>query len=567
MVDDGCLLNKTHTMAHQVLARKWRPRSFEEVIGQTPVVKALSNALNQNRLHHAYLFTGTRGVGKTSIARILAKCLNCAQGLSATPCNTCESCITINTGQSLDLIEVDAASRTKVEDTRELLSNTQYAPSSGRFKIYLIDEVHMLSGHSFNALLKTLEEPPAHVKFLLATTDPQKLPATILSRCLQFHLKSMPAQEIAGHLAEILSKENIQYEPAALHSLAHAADGSMRDALSLLDQAIAYGDNAVSSQEVATLLGNTPNHHLIDMVYLLTQHNPQGLLANIAALYEQSIDFTRTLEGLLALLHQIAIIQALPDAMIDDYWQEPEPIRQLAQTLTPEQIQLYYQIALIGRRDLPFASNPRNGFEMVLLRMLAFDPATEITPPPSTLGVAPSTKGGGNIPEFKNEKEYQNQAKEPKIETSSSVSPLPFLRGELPLEQRGGDFTEQHDWPALLTELKLTGMTHTLATHCSLQSKTDDTLTLNLAPKHAPLLTPKQQERLTKALSDYFNKSIHLEIIITENTQNSPAELNKQAAQEKQLAAEQNLKADNKLQSFIEQFDATLIPESIERRD
>ena len=531
MVDDGCLLNKIPPMTHQVLARKWRPRSFEEVIGQTHVVKALTNALNQSRLHHAYLFTGTRGVGKTSIARILAKCLNCAQSISATPCNVCDSCLAINAGKSLDLIEVDAASRTKVEDTLKLLSNTQYAPSSGRYKIYLIDEVHMLSGHSFNALLKTLEEPPPHVKFLLATTDPQKLPATILSRCLQFHLKHMPAQEIAGHLAEILSKEGIQYEAAALHSLAQAAEGSMRDALSLLDQAIAYGDNTVNSPEVMRLLGNTPNHHLIDIVYLLIQHNPQGLLASVAALYEQSIDFTRTLEGLLALLHQIAVIQAVPDAIVDDYWEEPEPIRQLAKTLSTEQVQLYYQIALIGRRDLPFASKPKNGFEMVLLRMLAFEP--------SSLTVLP---------------------KREEIKLSSNVIALPPL-------QALANYTKQPDWPSLLAQLKLTGMTHTLATHCSLANMTDDTVSLTLAPKHAPLLSPRQQERLTKALSDYFNKPMHLDIIISQNTQSSPAELSEKSTQEKKLAAEQTLKADNKFQNLIERFDATLITGSIEGRD
>ena len=584
MADDVASLfrSSTNTMNHQVLARKWRPRNFQEMVAQPHVVKALINALNQNRLHHAYLFTGTRGVGKTSIARILAKCLNCVQGVSATPCDNCDACLAINAGQFVDLIEVDAASRTKVEDTRELLSNTHYAPSSGRYKIYLIDEVHMLSGHSFNALLKTLEEPPAHVKFLLATTDPQKLPATILSRCLQFHLKHMPAQEIAEHLGEILTKEQIQYEQAALHTLAHAADGSMRDALSLLDQAIAYGNNAINSQEVIALLGNTPNHHLIDIIYHLHQHNPEKLLATVANLHEQSIDFNRTLEGLLALLHQIAILQIVPDAIIDDYWQEPEPIRQLASTLSAAAVQLYYQIALIGRRDLPLASNPKNGFEMVLLRMLAFDPLpstqhhhlTEAVTPPSTV-TPPNGGAQSNFPDpaIRRGDNTKAQSGNPKVRGASTEVQGSSIEGTEPspgavaCSVPANSATDQQHWPSLLSKLGLSGMTHTLATHCSLQSIIDGIVSLSLAPKHAPLLTPKQQERLAQALSDHFNKPMRVEISIAESTQASPAQLSQQKEQQKQVAAEQTLKADDNIQNLIEQFDATLIPESIEPRD
>ena len=549
-------------MSYQVLARKWRPGAFQDVVGQAHAVKALSNALNQNRLHHAYLFTGTRGVGKTSIARILAKCLNCAQGVSAIACNACDSCLAINAGNSLDLIEVDAASRTKVEDTRELLSNTQYAPSHGRYKIYLIDEVHMLSGHSFNALLKTLEEPPPHIKFLLATTDPQKLPATILSRCLQFHLKQMPAQDIALHLATILVKEAIPYEEAALRSLAEAADGSMRDALSLLDQAIAYGNNQVTTQDVMTLLGNTPQSMLVDIVYQLSQHNPQKLLDNINALAEQSTHFTRTLEGLLALLHQIAVLQALPNRRINDYWQEADAIVQLAQIISPEQLQLYYQIALIGRRDLPLASTPKQGLEMVLLRMLAFNPSTTI---PSVTTMSPMEKRSNTL-ELKKENNPENTATLPvtmakKISDVATTSTEPAFN-KLPEPLLTNDL--QNSWPLILPQLKLSGMTQSLAMQCALQDISEDSIQLSLALKHAPLLTPTQKGRLHQALNQYFNKTRQLEIKLVDSTQNTPAQLIEHTTQAQQFAAKKKLNEDNTLQEFIEEFDATLIPSSIQ---
>lgn len=362
-------------MNYQVLARKWRPRNFHEMVGQTHVLRALINALDTGRLHHAYLFTGTRGVGKTTISRILTKCLNCEQGISSTPCGICPTCKEIDEGRFIDLIEVDGASRTKVEDTRELLENVQYAPSKGRFKVYLIDEVHMLSTHSFNALLKTLEEPPPHVKFLLATTDPQKLPVTILSRCLQFALKNIPAERIVAHLEHVLSTENIPFETDALWLLGRAAQGSMRDAMSLTDQAIAFGDEKVYTADVRDMLGALDQNQLYDMLFALLELDAAKVLAAINQLSEQSPDWLDVLNELLSILHRISIAQLVPDA-IDNSLGDKEQISALASALPAEDIQFYYQVGLIGKRDLPLAPSPQQGFEMVLLRMLAFRPNT-----------------------------------------------------------------------------------------------------------------------------------------------------------------------------------------------
>ncbi|USE34224.1 DNA polymerase III subunit gamma/tau [Endozoicomonas sp. SCSIO W0465] len=360
-------------MSYQVLARKWRPRSFKELVGQSHVLQALVNALDQDRLHHAYLFTGTRGVGKTTIARIFARCLNCEQGVSSTPCGQCSACKEIDDGRFVDLIEVDAASRTKVEDTRELLDNVQYAPTRGRYKVYLIDEVHMLSAHSFNALLKTLEEPPPHVKFLLATTDPQKLPVTILSRCLQFSLKNMTPERIVGHLENILGQEQVACDVAALWQLARAADGSMRDALSLTDQAIAFGNGRVSEAEVGAMLGTIDQGQVMKMVMALSTADAAHILSSVSSLAEHSPDYLAVLDDMLSLLHRVAIAQAVPDA-VDNSQGDREQVIELASSMTAEDVQLYYQIGLVGKKDLPLAPDPRGGFEMALLRMLAFRP-------------------------------------------------------------------------------------------------------------------------------------------------------------------------------------------------
>lgn len=371
-------------MSYQVLARKWRPRVFREMVGQEHVLQALINALDHNRLHHAYLFTGTRGVGKTTIARILAKCLNCETGVSSEPCGQCSSCREIAEGRFVDLIEVDAASRTKVEDTRELLENVQYAPTRGRYKVYLIDEVHMLSNSSFNALLKTLEEPPPHVKFLLATTDPQKLPMTILSRCLQFNLKNMNPERIVQHLKFVLGEELVPFEESALWHLGRAADGSMRDAMSLTDQAISYGSGKITEAEVSTMLGTIDQTAVYDIVNALASLDGRAVLAAVERMSEQAPDYASALAEMLAVLHRIAIAQALPEA-VDNSHGDRDRIMALAQQLPSEDVQLFYQTSLLGRRDLPLAPDPRAGFEMVLLRMLAFKPQGVIDMPTQAL--------------------------------------------------------------------------------------------------------------------------------------------------------------------------------------
>ncbi|MVW75615.1 DNA polymerase III subunit gamma/tau [Pseudomonas xionganensis] len=385
-------------MSYQVLARKWRPRSFREMVGQTHVLKALINALDSQRLHHAYLFTGTRGVGKTTIARIIAKCLNCETGISSRPCGTCSVCREIDEGRFVDLIEVDAASRTKVEDTRELLDNVQYSPSRGRFKVYLIDEVHMLSTSSFNALLKTLEEPPPHVKFLLATTDPQKLPVTVLSRCLQFSLKNMPPERVVEHLSHVLSAEAIPFEEDALWLLGRAADGSMRDAMSLTDQAIAFGEGKVLAADVRAMLGTLDHGQVYGVLHALIEGDARALIEAVRHLAEQGPDWNGVLSEMLNVLHRVAIAQALPDA-VDNGQGDRERVLQLAQALPAEDVQFYYQMGLIGRRDLPLAPDPRGGFEMVLLRMLAFRPADNGDAPRVTLkplGISQATVDSRN---------------------------------------------------------------------------------------------------------------------------------------------------------------------------
>ncbi|WP_431685940.1 DNA polymerase III subunit gamma/tau [Hahella sp. NBU794] len=360
-------------MAYQVLARKWRPGNFAEMAGQEHVLKALTNALNQDRLHHAYLFTGTRGVGKTTVARIFAKCLNCEQGVSAIPCGECGVCREIAEGRFVDLIEIDAASRTKVEDMRELLDNVQYAPTRSRYKIYLIDEVHMLSNSSFNALLKTLEEPPPHVKFLLATTDPQKLPVTILSRCLQFNLKNLSPQRIVSHLTHVLQAENVPAEEAALWELARAAEGSMRDAMSLTDQAIAFGDGKLAAKDVIEMLGTIEKHVVIDLLRTIAAQDCAAMLAQVNHMAQFAPDYAYVLQALAELLHRVAVEQAVPGG-VDNSFGDQQQVVELAQTLTAEDTQLYYQIALMGRKDLALAPDPRTGFEMALLRMIAFRP-------------------------------------------------------------------------------------------------------------------------------------------------------------------------------------------------
>lgn len=524
-------------MVYQVLARKWRPRNFQTLVGQEHVVRALINALDQQRLHHAYLFTGTRGVGKTTLARIFAKCLNCEQGITSTPCGQCNACQEIDAGRFVDLIEVDAASRTKVEDTRELLDNVQYAPSKGRYKVYLIDEVHMLSGHSFNALLKTLEEPPPHVKFLLATTDPQKLPITVLSRCLQFHLKNISDQRIFSYLQQVLTAENISHENTGLQLLAHAANGSMRDALSLLDQAIAYSNGQVKANDVREMLGTIEQTHLFALLQALAEKNGKNILDIIYQLAEQGADFNLALEELLSLLHQIALLQVIPNAISDD-WPDTLTLQTLAKQFTAEEIQLYYQIGIIGRRDLTFAPSLKSGFEMILLRMLAFQPdTTELNNPPV--------------------KEQQKIVKE--FQETQGNQPLPQKVNNSPANNQ--------DWTTLLPKLKLTGATLALASHCALVSLTESEASLMLNPNQAPLLTDNLKQRITTAFTDYFQRSMKVNITIQAPATPTPAAIEQQHQQQRQAAAVEAIAKDQNVQAILDTFNATILPNSIKAID
>ena len=431
-------------MSYQVLARKWRPKKFADVVGQEHIITALANGLKDNRLHHAYLFSGTRGVGKTSIARLFAKGLNCVHGVTATPCGECENCKAIEQGNFIDLIEIDAASRTKVEDTRELLDNVQYKPVVGRFKVYLIDEVHMLSRHSFNALLKTLEEPPEYVKFLLATTDPQKLPVTILSRCLQFHLKALDETQISQHLAHILTQENIPFEEPALVKLAKAAQGSIRDSLSLTDQAIAMGDRQVTNSIVSNMLGLLDDNYSIDILYALHQGNGELLMRTLERVADAAGDWDKLLGECAEKLHQIALMQLLPQKSSDDN----EHFSFLAKHISPEDVQFFYQVIVSGRKDLSNAPNRRIGTEMTLLRALAFHPKfltavpkanTTITPPASTPGVVENTGNYVDVPVLSQSiKSAYSQAKSNKtgIPNLASFSALDALEHLTQLENQ-----------------------------------------------------------------------------------------------------------------------------------
>ncbi|HVV68285.1 MAG TPA: DNA polymerase III subunit gamma/tau [Gammaproteobacteria bacterium] len=554
-------------MNYQVLARKWRPRSFTEVVGQTPVVRALINALDQNRLHHAYLFTGTRGVGKTSLARLFSKCLNCEQGVTSKPCGQCQACQAIDQGRFLDLLEVDAASRTKVEDTRELLDNVQYAPTQGRYKIYLIDEVHMLSNHSFNALLKTLEEPPPHIKFLLATTDPQRLPITILSRCLQFHLKNLSVEQISNQLSHILDQEQIAYEPGSLPILAQAAEGSMRDALSLLDQAIAYGNGQLTTQETKLLLGRTEPELILTLLNTLIDKNIQRLLDIISELAASGADFQAVLEELLSALHQIALQQAIPDLppRAESVWPN---LQALAAQFSAEEIQLYYQIGLIGRRDLPLAPTPRGGFEMILLRMAAFKPQSFLDAFTATAKV-PQSAAIANTPTatpaqpMRPTTAPQPQPAKPQVASPTTLTATVSTPAQTELPST---LSSEH-WQQLLANLDLHGVAQVVASHCNLTHQTPEQIHLLLDKQHAPLLNNTITQRIKKALTDYFKKELYLQIDIGDSTQPTPAGLDKQKQEHRQANAVQSINDDAHVKTLIKEFNAQIIPNTITTKD
>ncbi|WGZ93508.1 MAG: DNA polymerase III subunit gamma/tau [Candidatus Thiothrix putei] len=544
-------------MSYQVLARKWRPQDFQQMVGQAHVLRALMNALEgddgQQRLHHAYLFTGTRGVGKTTLARIFAKCLNCETGVTAKPCGECRSCREIAEGRHVDLIEVDAASRTKVEDTRDLLDNVQYAPTRGRFKIYLIDEVHMLSGHSFNALLKTLEEPPPHVKFLFATTDPQKLPVTILSRCLQFNLKRMPVDMISGHLANVLEQENIPFSESALRLLARAADGSMRDALSLTDQAIVAGGGAVSEDEVQDMLGLLPHEHLLALLQAIADDDGVGMLATVEQMAQLTTDFTAAADGFIALLHSIAVQQIVPADEAD------ADIAQMAKLLSPADVQLYYQMALYGRRDLPLAPDPRGGFEMLLLRMLAF----RLDDGKSQAHSTPVEKKKIVIETLREKETPPNlpmSGEEQEAVTASPLAPFPD-KGKA-----GEGFLSTNDWHTLYPQLNLSGMALPLAQHCLLESVTDDQITLLLDESGATLQSESAEAQLAAALAKHYGRSLKLNFHVSVVTEETPEKRTLREAAEQQKAAEAAINNDPFVQQLQEAFGAVIVPGSIRPR-
>ncbi len=526
-------------MSYLVLARKWRPKNFAETVGQTHVSRALTNALEQGRLHHAYLFSGTRGVGKTTIARILAKCLNCEKGVTAEPCGGCDACVAIDEGRFVDLIEVDAASRTKVDDTRELLDNVQYRPASGRYKVYLIDEVHMLSKHSFNALLKTLEEPPPHVKFLLATTEPDRLPVTVLSRCLQFNLKRLTPQMIRDRLEFICGEEGVEADADSLALLARAADGSMRDSLSLLDQAIGYCGGKVDVESVRTMLGTVDRQHVQRLLALLAAGDAAGLLQAIADIDEQFPNYEALLDDLALKLHRIALHQVVGDAGVGDEL-EAQEIGQLAAALEPEDVQLYYQTALMGRRDLHLSPDPRSGTEMTLLRMLAFRPAS-----------AARTSAGG-------------PASADRKSAAPRATAAPAPRQAMPEATSSADRQPPVDWSTIIDQLALSGAPKLLASNCGFLRRAGDVIHLSLDRRSESLLTRERQQKLAAALGDALGETLHVEIEIGAADVETPLQAEARIADERLAAARESLEADPNVRTLKDMFGATLNADSIE---
>jgi len=529
-------------MSYLVLARKWRPRTFDELVGQDHVRRALTNALDSGRIHHAFLFTGTRGVGKTTIARIFAKSLNCERGVSSKPCGECGSCRDIDAGRFVDLLEVDAASRTKVDDTRELLDNVQYAPARGRCKVYLIDEVHMLSTHSFNALLKTLEEPPPHVKFLLATTDPQKLPVTVLSRCLQFHLRRLPMQQIQERLATVAEAEKVEFEASALRAIARSAEGSMRDALSLLDQVLAFGAGRVVESEVRALLGTLDRRHVQGILGALADDDGPALMACVAQLDERAPDYDQALGELAAALQRMALLKALPDLRGEDEEQDAA-LAALAERFSPEDLQLLYQISIMARRDLDFAPDARGGFEMALLRMLAFRP--ESAPDGAAPARGPETGAGS--------RRTSRAAAAPGAKQAGRTGPV---ANRPPAE--GPD-----EWTSIVAALGLQGPAGQLAAHCTLVGRSGGVVTLRLDPSGEVFHRPQLVEKLGQALGRHFATDVRLDLMVGEGADPTPARRQAEAADERLKAAEREIETDANVRALREVFGARVQPGSV----
>ncbi len=529
-------------MTYQVFARKWRPKSFSDLVGQEPIKLALSHSLKTGHIHHAYLFCGTRGVGKTTLGRLLAKCLNCEEGVTAEPCGVCGVCTSIDAGHFIDLIEVDAASKTRVEDTRELLDNVQYAPTQGRYKIYLIDEVHMLSTHSFNALLKTLEEPPEHVKFILATTDPEKIPATILSRCLKFVLRPIPEPLIVGQLIKILEQENIAFEKTALPPIAVAAQGSMRDALSLLEQAVLVGEGVLGNKEVEQLLGWVAPQIIHAILQAIIQQDATLVRREVAHLIEIGADFTQVLDRLLEAFYHISLLQNLLRAQVDisselDIDLELKPF---AEKLSLEEAQLFYQIGLVGKQELMYAPSQRIGFEMTLLRLLAFYPSSPNIIAVDSLNSINTVEAGVQAPTAP----IRQQTK------PNNTPAVPQIQ-QVPADIN----TSNLSWPTIVPKLPLVGFTKMLANNCELTHFGEADMTFTLDKSQQVCLTPERQKTLQEAISAYFNKSIKIKIVLGQVSK-TPMQLD---THHKQVRSEEAMKAiqnDPLVQNLVQTFGA-----------
>jgi len=532
-------------MSYQVLARKWRPRNFSTLVGQEHVVRALTHALTEQRLHHAYLFTGTRGVGKTTLARILAKALNCEKGITATPCGVCSACQEIDSGRFVDLLEVDAATNTRVDEMRQLLENAVYAPTRGRFKVYVIDEVHMLSNSAFNAMLKTLEEPPEHVKFILATTDPQKIPVTVLSRCLQFNLKQMPAAAISGHLAHILQTEAVPFDNGALALIARSAAGSMRDALSLLDQAIAHGAGEVQEQQVRGMLGTVDLDYLFSILEALVEGDASALVGVAADLSVRSLSFGAALQDLAALLTRIQIVQCVPAAVDED---DPERVelQRFSSALSREFVQLAYQIVNHGRNELSAAPDEYAGFVMTLLRLYTFRPASVadvVSAIPARSRTLPASPA------------------RPAVKSETPARPIE--RREMPVPTATKVINGQDDWHEMVGMLQLSGLARTLAQNCELRQLNEADCLLRLAPTHAHLQMKPAPDKLQQALSEYLGRPLVVRFELAQNEVDTPAETADRERRERQQGAVAAIEQDSFVRDVIETFDASLVESSI----
>ncbi len=549
-------------MTYQVLARKWRPKTFSDMAGQEHVLQTLIHALNNNRLHHAYLFTGTRGVGKTTIARIFAKCLNCEQGVSSTPCGKCAACIEIAEGRFIDLIEVDAASKTKVEDTRELLDNVQYSPSRGRYKVYLIDEVHMLSQHSFNALLKTLEEPPPHIVFLLATTDPHKLPITILSRCLQFNLKNLSPQKIVDYLRSVLMAEQYNFDEPSLWIIAKAARGSMRDALTLLDQSISFCAGQVNEAGVGELLGTPDQTLLIEVLEAICRTDAAALLDCVSIIAERSFDYFLFLESLLSTLHRIAVAQLVPGG-VDNSQGDRDQILEFARNFTSEDIQLYYQIALNGKQDISASHDPRIAFEMLLLRMLVFSP--QAAPGDSNSTSTEQESSRDVSPTTLDQELITKEKKKPDL-TNSPANSLEFSNDIVEISEytaASSATVSVENWMKIVDELGITGITGNLLANCVVRSVDQNRILLTLDETQSSLFNEEHERRISQSISRYLGAEVKVEISSGHLNVLSPAQLKQRQREERVQQTLKTFEHDENVQDILRTFSAQLVPNSI----